>query len=62
MTTEQVGQVFEPFFTARKGGKGLGMTLTKNIIRSHNGDIQIQSTLNEGTTFTIILPFNNPLT
>lgn len=53
-----VSRVFEPFFTTKKEGEGLGLGLTvaRNIIRAHNGDIRIQSTENKGTVVSITLP------
>jgi signal transduction histidine kinase len=55
-------KVFEPFFTTKDVGEGtgLGMSISYNTIKKHNGEIQIQSTLGEGTEFTIKLPlFSN---
>lgn len=56
MAEEKIGQVFKPFFTDKHKGTGLGLSITKNIIDSHNGDVRIESTLHEGTTFYITLP------
>lgn len=42
--------------TEVKGGSGLGLTITKHIIDMHNGEIYVESEINKGTTFTIILP------
>jgi len=56
MSQDQCQRIFEPFYTSRPGGKGLGMTLSKNIISSHNGDIKIISELGRGTTFIITIP------
>jgi signal transduction histidine kinase len=49
-------KVFEPFFTLKPGGTGLGMAITKRIIEDHKGTISIQSKEGEGTTVTITLP------
>ncbi|MCF6152173.1 putative histidine kinase [Candidatus Kuenenia stuttgartiensis] len=49
--------IFEPFFSTKKGtGTGLGLWICYNIITEHAGKIGIKSTLNEGTTFQILLP------
>ncbi|WP_415890537.1 sensor histidine kinase [Neptuniibacter sp. SY11_33] len=52
--------IFTPFFTTKPVGQGTGMGLaiSHNIIKKHNGEIQLQSKTGEGTTFTIKLPIN----
>ncbi len=49
-------KLFRPFFTTRPDGVGLGLAIVKRIVRMHKGDIDVDSTLGEGTTFTISLP------
>jgi len=50
--------VFEPFFTTKRGkGTGLGLSISQAYVRSHDGEIQIESTPQQGTTVTITLPF-----
>ncbi|MCM8803839.1 MAG: ATP-binding protein [Candidatus Omnitrophica bacterium] len=49
-------KVTTPFFTTKKGGLGLGLTIAKEIIEKHNGKIEIESKLNEGTSVNIYLP------
>ncbi len=54
---EILPHVFEPFFTTKRGkGTGLGLSITQTYVRSHNGEIQIKSAPQEGTTVTITLP------
>ena len=55
---ENLAKIFEPFFTTKEIGKGtgLGLSISYDIIKKHHGDIKVESTLNEGTTFTIELP------
>jgi PAS domain S-box-containing protein len=55
---ENLTKVFEPFFTTKKEGKGtgLGLWVSYGIVKSFQGDIRVESKLNKGTTFTIILP------
>lgn len=51
-------KIFEPFFTTRadSGGTGLGLGLCRMLISEMDGRIQVRSELNEGTTFTVVLP------
>lgn len=53
MSKEDVGKLFEPYFTTKEKGHGLGLTNTQNIIFSHNANITAESEINKGTTFTI---------
>lgn len=61
MSKEQVGRLFEPYFTTKEKGNGLGLANSQNIILAHNGNISAESTSGAGTTFTITLrlPKNN---
>ncbi|WP_231373948.1 sensor histidine kinase [Aureivirga marina] len=52
-------KVFEPKFTTKSSGMGLGLPMIKNIIETYNGSISFVSEENMGTIFTIILPKNN---
>jgi signal transduction histidine kinase len=54
---ESMSKVFEPYFTSKTKGTGLGLTNTQNIILNHNGHISLESKKGEGTTFTIQLDF-----
>lgn len=51
-------RIFEPFFTTKEAGKGtgLGLSVTYGIIQDHCGEIEVESTVGEGTTFIITLP------
>jgi len=59
---EHLGRVFERFYrvdTARSrelGGTGLGLSIVKNVMQSHGGEVRVESTLGEGSLFTILLP------
>lgn len=59
MTEEQIKRLGEPFFTTKETGTGLGLVVTFNIIHTHHGEINVESQLNEGTTFTVRLPIKN---
>lgn len=50
---KDIEKLFDPFYTAKQGGMGLGLTSTKNILSSHSATIEVSSKLNEGTTFHI---------
>jgi len=55
---ENINKIFDPFFTTKEVGKGtgLGMNIAYNIINKHGGNIRVESTLGQGTTFIIQLP------
>lgn len=57
MNKESLSKLFEPFFTSKEKGTGLGLTNTQNIILNHKGSIDVQSEPGKGTTFTIKLDF-----
>jgi len=56
LTPEQVEHIFDPEYTTKEKGLGLGLTLSHEIIRGHRGEIRVQSKVGSGTTFEIILP------
>ncbi len=58
---KHLDKIFDPFFTTKEEGKGtgLGMSITYEIIKKHNGDITIKSEVGKGTTFIIELPIKN---
>ncbi|MCL2645246.1 MAG: HAMP domain-containing histidine kinase, partial [Betaproteobacteria bacterium] len=49
-------RLFEPFFTTRAEGTGLGLAIARGVARGHGGDILLESTLGEGSSFTLTLP------
>ncbi|MBK6838934.1 MAG: GHKL domain-containing protein [Bacteroidetes bacterium] len=53
---EDLPHLFDPFFSKKAKGMGLGLTTTQNIIQSHKGTIQATSQLGKGTTFTLRFP------
>jgi signal transduction histidine kinase len=53
---ENLAKIFEPYFTTKERGSGLGLTLVFKIIREHRGEIGVASRVGEGTCFTITLP------
>jgi len=53
---ESLQKIFDPYFTTKESGNGLGLATVHSIITKHDGTIQVTSTIGEGTTFTILLP------
>ena len=56
ITREHMGNLFQPFFTTRKTGTGLGLLIVRRIVREHGGEIDIESRQGMGTKVSIILP------
>ena len=53
---ESLDRVFDPYYTTKPGGTGLGLTTAHSIVRRHGGHVRIQSTPGEGTTIHVYLP------
>ena len=53
---EKIDRIFNPFFTTKEKGTGLGMAISKKIVEAHEGTIEVASTPGQGTEFTIRLP------
>ena len=49
------GYVFQPFFTTKESGTGLGLAVSKQIAQAHSGDITLESAPGQGTVFHIFL-------
>ncbi|MCX7713434.1 MAG: ATP-binding protein [Chthoniobacterales bacterium] len=54
--SSEIGRIFEPYFTTKPGGSGLGLMIVRRIIRAHGGEVIIQSSEGHGVTVTIRLP------
>lgn len=61
MTEEVRARIFEPFFTRREGGTGLGLTLVQRVIQEHRGRVVVESELGRGTVFRVNLPVSEVL-
>jgi two-component system NtrC family sensor kinase len=53
---ERMGRLFDPFFSTRAHGTGLGLTIAHRVIQDHGGRIRVESTPGKGTTLTVELP------
>jgi PAS domain S-box-containing protein len=55
---EQINRIFEPFYTTKKKGTGLGLMIVQRIVRAHSGRIELDSRVGRGTTFRVWLPLH----
>jgi len=56
---EHIDRIFDPYFTTKSQGNGLGLAIVYSIIKRHDGHIEVDSVLGKGTKFTIYLPASN---
>lgn len=56
MSDETIGKIFEPYYTTKANGTGLGMTMVYKIVKEFSGEIQVSSKLNEGSSFVLSFP------
>jgi len=56
---EDMNKLFDPFFSTKEGGIGLGLSIAHRIIDQHRGKIEVESDPGKGTLFTIWLPVRN---
>lgn len=57
---QNLNRVFDPYFSTKEQGSGLGLFSVYSIIQKHKGNIEVESTVGKGTVFTIILPARRP--
>jgi signal transduction histidine kinase len=57
MSAENLSRVFEPYFTTKPTGSGLGLLIVRRIVREHGGELSIESSEGKGLTLTIRLPY-----
>ena len=60
ISEEEMARIFNPFFTTKEKGTGLGMAISKKIVEAHEGGIEASSTVGRGTEFAIRLPLPGP--
>jgi len=58
ISCEDINKLFDPFFSTKEGGMGLGLSIAHRIIDQHHGKIEVESTPGEGTLFTVWLPIH----
>jgi signal transduction histidine kinase len=56
ISEENISRLFEPYFTQKRNGVGLGLTFSLNILQAHKAKIEVTSKQNHGTTFSIVFP------
>jgi len=59
ISTDEGRHVFEPFYSRKQGGTGLGLTIARRIVAAHGGRIEVESAPGQGTEFTILLPLQD---
>ena len=59
MNDEQLESAFQPFYSTKSGGTGLGLPYAQEIVHAHGGYIRCESQLNQGTTFTVVIPLKD---
>ncbi|HEY2107993.1 MAG TPA: ATP-binding protein [Candidatus Binataceae bacterium] len=61
MPEDKLSQIFNPFYTTKPNGNGLGMGIAKKVMDAHNGRIEVHSQTGTGTEFLISLPISDAL-
>ncbi|MEI6032754.1 MAG: ATP-binding protein [Verrucomicrobiae bacterium] len=56
ISPENISRIFEPYFTTKPGGNGLGLLIVRRIVRAHGGEVVLESSPGRGLTLTILLP------
>lgn len=59
ISPENIDRIFDPFFSTKAAGRGLGLAAVQGIIRGHQGALEVLSELGRGTTFRVFLPLDN---
>ena len=59
ISVDKIDKLFNMFYSTKGEGRGLGLSITRNIIERHNGFLELKTNKDEGTVFSIILPINS---
>jgi signal transduction histidine kinase len=60
ISEDHLSRIFEPYFSTKQAGFGLGLAVAKKVVEDHGGSIRVESRVGEGTTFTIDLAASVP--
>ena len=60
ISEENINRIFEPYYTSKNTGAGLGLSFTLSIMKAHGANTDVASGRNEGTTFSISFPVLQP--
>ena len=60
ISQEKINRLFEPFYTTKEKGTGLGLMIVQRIVREHRGRIEVESRVGQGATFRVWLPLHEP--
>jgi signal transduction histidine kinase len=58
---EHLPNIFRPFYTTKGNGTGLGLSLARRIVEDHHGQVEVASSSDKGTTFSVVLPVRQPV-
>jgi two-component system sensor histidine kinase HydH len=61
MSTQSAAHAFEPYYSTKDAGVGLGLALVRRIVEGHGGDVALESAPGHGTKVTLLLPVRAPV-